>query len=82
MTDYAARPPRLLDVHGLDPVAQMEQVMLELTLLLPGQQLCAVLSSEPYSLYRMLDKNGYEHRTHARLDARFDLSVWMREAAP
>ncbi|MES2130653.1 MAG: DUF2249 domain-containing protein [Pseudomonadota bacterium] len=73
---HAAGAPRELDLHGLDPVAQMESVMLALSVLERGRHLNALLDHEPFPLYRMLDQNGYAHRTDARVDGRFDLRVW------
>lgn len=68
-----------LDVRGLDPMQQMERVLLTLGELDPGHALCALMDREPSPLYHLLDQNGFCHATHARSDSLYALRIWPGE---
>jgi uncharacterized protein (DUF2249 family) len=53
----------LLDVRGLLPPEPLERVLEALDQLTPGKRLRMLIDREPLPLYRILERNGYRHRT-------------------
>lgn len=67
-----------LDVCGLQPPEPMERVLEALSQLPQGQRLRMLIDREPRPLYRILDNNGYRHRTHERPDYLYEILIWQK----
>jgi uncharacterized protein (DUF2249 family) len=66
-----------LDVCGLEPPEPLERVLDALSALEPGKKLRMLIDREPFPLYRILANNGYQHRTEARPDFRYEILIWQ-----
>ena len=53
----------LVDARGLEPPEPFEKVMDAISDMGPGDMVLMLLEREPHPLYRVLDRNGYEHHT-------------------
>jgi uncharacterized protein (DUF2249 family) len=54
-----------IDARGLPPPQPFERVMEALCSLPDGDRIRLLIEREPYPLYRVLERNGYRHRTTA-----------------
>jgi len=70
---------RTLDVSALEPPVPMEQVLDALADLPQGEPLCVLHRREPFPLYDLLRRMGYQWRTQGA-DGRFEIRIWA--AAP
>lgn len=64
-----------LDVSALAAPEPMERILDALAELPDGGRLQVLIHREPFPLYEILDRRGYDHRTTRRPDARFDLVI-------
>lgn len=60
------RPPRVIDVRGLEPPQPMVLVLGELERLQPGDRLEVVHDRRPMLLYPLLEERGVHHETDER----------------
>jgi uncharacterized protein (DUF2249 family) len=65
-----------LDVCGLEPPEPLEHVLSALSSLQPRQRLRVLIAREPYPLYHILDRNGYQRETLWRDDYLFEVLIW------
>jgi len=65
-----------IDVCGLEPPEPMERVLDALNGLKPGQRLRVLIPREPYPLYKILERNGYQHETKSREDFLYEVLIW------
>lgn len=65
----------LIDGRDLEPPEPFERVMEALSGLAPGEQIMLILNREPFPLYRALQLNGFQHRTTAFPDGRFEIVI-------
>lgn len=70
-----------LDVGGLEPPEPMVRIMDALDLLGPDEQLRVLIDREPFPLYRVLERNGYQYRCTPLANARFEVMVWLAPRA-
>lgn len=68
-----------IDVCGLEPPEPMERVLEALDRLRPGQRLRVLIPREPYPLYRILERNAYQHETKSREDFLYEVLIWPRK---
>lgn len=68
----------LLDVCGLEPPEPLERVLEALATLPEGQRLCMLINREPRPLYRILDNNGFLHKTTERPDFLYEILIWHK----
>jgi uncharacterized protein (DUF2249 family) len=69
-----------IDARGMAPPRPFELVMEALSTLAPDEALVLRLDREPYPLYRVLERNGYRHRTTRHGDADYEIEI--RQRAP
>jgi uncharacterized protein (DUF2249 family) len=74
-------PEVLVDARWLEPPEPMEQVLVALNRLRPGQRIRFLLHREPHPLYGMLEKMGYTHRAQAIADDCFEILIQARADA-
>jgi uncharacterized protein (DUF2249 family) len=65
----------VIDARGMEPPGPFEAVMEALCALKPGQRVLLILEREPLPLYRVLERNGYVHRTTPRADGHFEIEI-------
>jgi uncharacterized protein (DUF2249 family) len=65
-----------IDVCGLEPPEPLERVLEALSNLQPGQRLRVVIPRQPFPLYPILERNGYQHQTTARADYLYEILIW------
>lgn len=70
-----------IDVCGLEPPEPLERVLEALSGLNAGQRLKVIIGREPFPLYRILDNNGYRHKTTPRADYLFEILIWQNSPA-
>lgn len=70
-----ALPDITLDVRRLPPPEPLEQCLEALAELQPGQRLRMLIDREPYPLYTMLDRDGFQHDC-AFEDTHFLVTIW------
>ena len=66
---------KVIDARDLEPPEPFERVMEALSALEPGGQVMLILNREPFPLYRVLQLNGYHHKTTAFPDGRFEIVI-------
>ncbi|WP_313168620.1 DUF2249 domain-containing protein [Massilia oculi] len=64
-----------IDVSALAAPEPMERILDALAVLPPGARLQVLIHREPFPLYEILDRRGWDHRTTRRPDARYDLVI-------
>ena len=67
-----------LDVRGLEPPEPLERVLDALSSLRTDQQLCMQIDREPFPLYRILDANGFNHKTDPMPDFSYEVLIWHK----
>lgn len=66
-----------INVCGLEPPEPLERVLEALSALQTGQRLRVLIGREPFPLYRILDNNGYQHKTTPREDYLYEVLIWQ-----
>lgn len=66
---------KVIDARDLEPPEPFERVMEAISTLEPGGQVMLILNREPFPLYRVLQLNGYQHKTTAFPDGRFEIVI-------
>ena len=69
----------VIDARGLEPPAPFERVMEALCELQPDQRILLILEREPFPLYRVLERNGYAHRTRQSDQGHFEIEIGAPE---
>jgi uncharacterized protein (DUF2249 family) len=69
----------ILDVSALEPPGPLERILDALTDLPQGQSLCVRHRREPFPLYDLLRRMGYQWRTRGGED-RFEIMIWAATA--
>jgi len=69
---------QVIDARDLEPPEPFERVMEALVTLEPGGQILLILTREPFPLYRVLERNGYKHKTTMFPDGRFEILISER----
>lgn len=70
-----AYPDITLDVRTLPPPEPLEQCLEALADLQTGQHLILLIDREPYPLYTMLDRDGFQHSC-VLLETYFQVTIW------
>ena len=70
----------VIDARGWEPPKPFEQVMEALCDMPPGETVRLILEREPHPLYRVLERNGYAHRTMSHDDGRFEIDIFEKPA--
>lgn len=70
-----SRIPRQLDVRHLAPPEPLERILDTLADLPPSDELCVVHRREPFPLYDLLRRLGYQWRTEGA-DEYFEIRIW------
>ncbi len=78
----AAANVRLLDVGGLEPPEPMVRILDALDQLGPDERLRVLIDRDPLPLYQILRRYGYQHRTTAQADLRYEVLIWLVPDAP
>ncbi|MGB6241767.1 MAG: DUF2249 domain-containing protein [Castellaniella sp.] len=71
-----ALPDITLDVRGLPPPEPLEQCLEALADLAPDQRLHMLIDREPYPLYTMLDRDGFQHECTFE-ETHFQVTIWI-----
>lgn len=66
-----------IDVCGLEPPEPLERVLEALDRLQPGRRLRVIIGREPYPLYQILGRNGYQYQTTSRPDYLYEVLIWQ-----
>lgn len=69
---------QVIDARDLEPPEPFERVMEALCALEPGGQILLILTREPFPLYRVLERNGYQYKTTMFPDGRFEILISER----
>ncbi len=54
----------------------MERVLVALRALAADRYLRMVIDREPFPLYSLLTRNGFEYEAHALANRRFEIDIW------
>jgi len=65
-----------LDVRGMEPPEPLERVLETIGDFAPGDRLKLIIDCEPLPLYRILDRNGYAHRTVPGTVSQREITIW------
>ncbi len=68
----------LVDARWLEPPEPMEQVLMAMESLLPGQRIRFLLHREPHPLYGILQGMGFTHTTRTIEDGCFEVLIEPR----
>lgn len=71
-----AHQDNTLDVRGLPAPEPLEHCLEALAELKPVQQLNMLIDREPFPLYSILDRNGYQHKCEF-IDPHFIVTIWF-----
>jgi uncharacterized protein (DUF2249 family) len=66
-----------LDVRGMEPPEPLERVLETIGDFVPGDRLKLIIDCEPLPLYRILDRNGYGHRTEPGTVSQREIMIWL-----
>lgn len=66
---------KVIDARDLEPPEPFERVMEAISALEPDGQVMLILNREPFPLYRVLQLNGYQHKTASFPDGRFEIVI-------
>jgi len=66
---------KVIDARDLEPPEPFERVMEAISDLEQGGQVMLILNREPLPLYRVLQLNGYQYKTTAFPDGRFEIVI-------
>jgi len=72
---------RLIDARLMTPPEPMEVTLAALDELPPEGEIVLLLYREPFPLYKILQNNGYTHRTSLGADGTFEIRI-RHAAAP
>lgn len=64
-----------LDVRGMSPPEPLEHCLEALAGLTPGQRLHMLIDREPYPLYRILERDGFQHECVFQ-ETHFVVTIW------
>jgi hypothetical protein len=64
-----------IDARGMEAPRPFELVMEALCHMAPGDTILLRIHREPFPLYRVLDRNGYRHRTRQCDDGHFEVEI-------
>ena len=64
----------------MEPPEPLERAVAELATLAPGEELVMLLRCEPVPLYRILDGNGFSHRSQRADDGTNEVRIWKAPA--
>ena len=67
-----------LDVRGMEPPEPLERVLETIGDFAPGDRLKLIIDCEPLPLYRILDNNGYAHRTEPGTVSQREITIWRK----
>jgi TusA-related sulfurtransferase len=70
----------VVDARGLEPPEPFERVMEAISDMGQDDIVLMLLEREPHPLYRVLERNGYQHRTQFRDDGVFEIRIWLKRA--
>ena len=71
-----------LDGCGADSYEPAALVFNALDQLKPGEQLCLLIDSEPFALYRQLSNKAYAYCTRVLEHALYEVTIWHCGARP
>ncbi|MFT0531339.1 DUF2249 domain-containing protein [Castellaniella hirudinis] len=71
-----SHPDITLDVRSLPPPEPLELCLEALADLAPGQRLHLLIDREPYPLYTLLDRDGFQHECLFK-ETHFQVSIWI-----
>lgn len=74
-----ADDPLVVDARGLEPPEPLVRVLEALDRLEQGQRLLLLLEREPFPLYSILERNGYQHTTRMNEEGTFYIEIWPRD---
>lgn len=66
---------KVIDARDLEPPEPFERAMEAISTLEPDGQVMLILTREPFPLYRVLQLNGYQYKTTAFPDGRFEIVI-------
>ncbi len=66
----------VIDARFMEPPEPFVQTMELLDTLPVGEKMLLLLYREPHPLYRVLDKNGYQHEAELVADGTFEILIW------
>ena len=71
-----------LDVRGMEPPEPLELVLETIDDFAPGDRLKLIIDCEPLPLYRILERNGYAHRTEPGTVSQREITIWRDAQDP
>jgi uncharacterized protein (DUF2249 family) len=70
---------RVVDGRGLPPPEPMQLTLAALSALPEGEALTLLLYREPFPLYAVLEREGYQHQTQLDPDGTYSIRIWPRD---
>jgi len=67
-----------LDIRGMEPPEPLERVLGTIADFRQGDTLRILSDFEPLPLYRILERDGFEHRAEPGADAPCEITIWSR----
>jgi uncharacterized protein (DUF2249 family) len=68
----------MLDIRGMEPPAPLERVLGTIADFRAGDTLKVLSDFEPFPLYRILEREGFAHRTEPGDAAACEVTIWSR----
>ncbi|HEX4883153.1 MAG TPA: DUF2249 domain-containing protein [Casimicrobiaceae bacterium] len=65
-----------LDIRGMEPPEPLERVLGTIADFRAGDTLKVLSNFEPRPLYRILERDGFQHRVESGADAPFEITIW------
>lgn len=68
-----------LDIRGMQPPEPLERVLATIADFRPGDTLKLLSDFEPRPLYRILERDGFQHRAEASAEAACEVTIWSTQ---
>jgi uncharacterized protein (DUF2249 family) len=68
-----------LDIRGMEPPEPLEHVLGTIADFRPGDTLKLLSDFEPRPLYRILERDGFQHRAEAGAAAPCEITIWATQ---
>lgn len=68
-----------LDIRGMEPPEPLERVLVTIADFREGDTLRLLSDFEPRPLYRILERDGFQHRVEAGGLAPYEITIWATQ---
>jgi len=71
-----------LDVRGMEPPEPIERVLEAIDGFEEGDRLKLIIDCMPRPLFRILERDGFDHQEKPGSESLYEITIWLKEARP